>query len=69
MVGESRRLGGQPPKAEGVCDHRGGPRFPREDDRPESVKVRMEAYQHSTGRVKVRDDCTAKCTPGRRDST
>lgn len=38
---------GQPPKAEGVCDHC-GPLFQREDDRPESVKVRMEAYQRST---------------------
>ena len=39
---------GQPPKAEGVCDHCGGPLFQREDDRPESVTVRMEAYQRST---------------------
>jgi len=39
---------GQPPKKEGVCDHCGGPLFQREDDRPESVKVRMEAYQKST---------------------
>ena len=39
---------GQPPKTEGVCDHCGGPLFQREDDRPESVKVRMEAYRQST---------------------
>ena len=39
---------GQPPKAEGICDHCGGALFQREDDRPESVKVRMEAYERST---------------------
>ena len=39
---------GQPPKAEGVCDHCGGPLYQREDDRPESVKVRMQAYETST---------------------
>lgn len=39
---------GQPPKSEGVCDHCGGPLYQREDDRPESVKVRMEAYERST---------------------
>jgi len=39
---------GQPPKKEGVCDHCGGPLFQREDDRPEAIKVRMEAYQRST---------------------
>jgi len=39
---------GQPPKTEGVCDHCGGALFQREDDRPESVTVRMEAYQRST---------------------
>lgn len=39
---------GQPPKNEGLCDHCSGPLFQREDDRPESVTVRMEAYQRST---------------------
>ncbi len=39
---------GQPPKKQGVCDHCGGALFQREDDRPESVQVRMEAYQKST---------------------
>jgi adenylate kinase len=38
----------QPPRAEGVCDHCGGSLFQRDDDRPESVKVRMEAYERST---------------------
>jgi adenylate kinase len=39
---------GQPPKVEGVCDRCGGRLFQRDDDRPESVKVRMEAYTRST---------------------
>ena len=39
---------GQPPKVEGVCDHCGGRLFQREDDRPESIKVRMEVYERST---------------------
>lgn len=39
---------GQPPRTEGVCDHCGGALFQREDDRPESITVRMEAYQRST---------------------
>jgi len=38
----------QPPKTEGICDHCGGALFQREDDRPESVTVRMEAYTRST---------------------
>jgi len=38
----------KPPKAEGVCDACGGRLIQREDDRPESVKVRMAAYESST---------------------
>jgi len=38
----------QPPKFEGVCDRCDGRLFQRDDDRPESVKVRMEAYERST---------------------
>jgi len=37
-----------PPKVENVCDHCGASLFQREDDRPEAVKVRMEAYESST---------------------
>ena len=37
-----------PAKVEGVCDHCGGSLIQREDDRPESVKVRMAAYASST---------------------
>ena len=38
----------RPPKVEGVCDACGGELIQREDDRPESVKVRMAAYESST---------------------
>lgn len=37
-----------PAKVEGVCDHCGGSLIQREDDRPESVKVRMAAHESST---------------------
>ena len=38
----------RPPKVMGVCDHCGGALYQREDDRPESIRVRMEAYERST---------------------
>ena len=38
----------RPPRIEGVCDHCGSGLFQREDDRPESVRVRMDAYEKST---------------------
>jgi adenylate kinase len=38
----------QPPKFEGVCDRCDGRLFQREDDRPESIKVRLQAYESST---------------------
>jgi adenylate kinase len=38
----------QPPRVAGVCDHCSGLLHQREDDRPESVKVRMEVYEQST---------------------
>ena len=38
----------RPPKVEGVCDRCQGKLFQREDDRPESIKVRLEAYDRST---------------------
>src|SRR6185369_3583832 len=33
----------RPPKVPGVCDHCGAKLYQREDDRPESIRVRMEA--------------------------
>jgi adenylate kinase len=41
-------LQARPPKSEGVCDHCGGELYQREDDRPESIRVRMIAYEKST---------------------
>ena len=37
-----------PPKTPGVCDQCGGKLYQREDDRAESVRVRMTAYQRNT---------------------
>ena len=34
---------GKPPKQEGVCDSCGGSLLQREDDRPESIVIRMKA--------------------------
>lgn len=39
---------GQPPKIEGQCDRCGGKLFQREDDRPQSIKVRLDAHARST---------------------
>jgi len=39
---------GNPPKAEGVCDRCQGKLYQREDDRPESITVRMATYERST---------------------
>jgi adenylate kinase len=38
----------RPPRFEGTCDRCGGKLVQREDDRPESIKVRLEAYERST---------------------
>jgi adenylate kinase len=38
----------RPPRVEGTCDHCGGKLYQREDDHPESIRVRMEAYEKST---------------------
>ena len=38
----------RPPRVEGVCDRCQGNLFQRDDDRPESIKVRLEAYDRST---------------------
>ena len=39
---------GRPPKVPDVCDNCGGQLTLRDDDRPESIRVRMQAYQAST---------------------
>jgi adenylate kinase len=38
----------RPPRVKDVCDHCGGKLFQREDDRIESILVRMQAYEQST---------------------
>ena len=38
----------RPPKVSGVCDLCQGHLFQREDDRPESIRIRLEAYDRST---------------------
>jgi adenylate kinase len=38
----------RPPHTEGICDQCGGRLIQREDDRPESIRVRMQAYEEST---------------------
>jgi len=38
----------RPPRVKDVCDHCGAALYQREDDRPESIRVRMSAYQEST---------------------
>jgi len=38
----------RPPQTPGRCDNCDGELFQREDDRPESVRVRMQAYEEST---------------------
>jgi len=40
------------PRREGVCDRCGGALVLREDDRPEAVRVRMNAYEQSTAPLK-----------------
>jgi adenylate kinase len=38
----------RPPKMRGICDSCGAALYQREDDRPESVRVRMDVYEKST---------------------
>ncbi|KXK29800.1 adenylate kinase [bacterium] len=38
----------KPPRLQKICDKCGGELFQREDDRPESIRVRLEAYNRST---------------------
>ncbi len=37
-----------PPKREGICDKCGGELFLRDDDKPETIRVRMAAYEAAT---------------------
>lgn len=60
----------RPPKVPGICDHCGAKLYQREDDRPESIRVRMQAYETSTapladfyGRRKLLVPISADGTP------
>jgi adenylate kinase len=46
--GETYHALHQPPKAEGVCDRCGSALTVREDDRPESIRVRLALYAERT---------------------
>jgi adenylate kinase len=39
---------GRPPRKSGICDACRGELIQREDDRPESIRVRMQAYEENT---------------------
>jgi len=40
-------LTSQPPQIDGLCDHCGASLVQREDDQPEAVRVRMQAYEQT----------------------
>ena len=46
--GASYHVVANPPKAEGVCDHCGNELIVRKDDKPETVRHRLEVYHAST---------------------
>ena len=46
--GASYHIVANPPKTEGVCDHCGGELIIRKDDKPETVRHRLEVYHEST---------------------
>ena len=46
--GASYHIVANPPKAEGVCDHCGSELIIRKDDKPETVRHRLEVYHAST---------------------
>lgn len=53
----------RPPKEEGICDLCAGSLIQREDDRPESIRVRMEAYEESTRPLADYYGCTGRLIP------
>ena len=46
--GASYHIVANPPKTEGVCDHCGGELIIRKDDKPETVRHRLEVYHAAT---------------------
>ena len=53
VCGDSYHLVAVPPKAEGVCDKCGGKLVQRKDDKPETVKARLEVYHQETEPLKA----------------
>jgi adenylate kinase len=56
-------LTARPPRAEGICDQCGGQLIQREDDRPDSIRVRMRAYEASTRPLTRYYEGTGKLVP------
>jgi len=50
--GASFHIHARPTKAEGVCDNCGGPVVQRDDDKPETVRHRLEVYHSETEPLK-----------------
>ena len=48
QCGASYHIVANPPKTEGKCDHCGGELIIRKDDKPETVRHRLEVYHAST---------------------
>ena len=52
QCGASFHIHARPTKAEGVCDNCGGPVVQRDDDKPETVRHRLEVYHQQTEPLK-----------------
>ena len=59
----------KPPKVEGVCDTCGGPLVQREDDKPETVRHRLEVYHAETEPLKGYYEVKGILTPVDNQST
>ena len=59
----------KPSKVEGVCDTCGGPLVQREDDKPETVRHRLEVYHAETEPLKVYYEEKGILTPVDNQST
>ncbi len=59
----------RPPQREGICDLCGGALIQREDDRPESIRVRMQAYEESTRPLSDYYNQTGRLVPISADGT
>jgi adenylate kinase len=59
----------RPPRAEGVCDQCGARLIQRPDDRPESIRVRMHAYEESTRPLAEYYQIAGKLVPVRASGT